>query len=154
MQIGVVSDTHLHKPSDELWRMVRDVFAGASMVLHAGDLTEMAVLDAFRDKEVHAVCGNMDGYQVAGSLPAKKIVEVRDFRIGLIHGWGARGDLEDRIVGEFEEVDCIVYGHAHRAANHVRNGVLLFNPGAFSGPQPSVGILTLGEGITGRIVRL
>jgi len=59
--------------------------------------------------------------------------------------------------GEFEDVDCIVYGHSHYPANHIRQGVLFFNPGtAFDrrhNVSKTVGILEVGEeAITGRIV--
>lgn len=160
MKIGVISDTHLSKPTKELCSLVDGVFAEAAMILHAGDLTSIEILDAFPGKEVFAVCGNMDRYDVTQKLPVKEIIQVDSYRIGLIHGWGARHGVEDKIVDDFQDVDAIVYGHTHRAANHVKNGILMFNPGAFSGSllfgrTRSVGLLTIEEdGIRGTIVNL
>ncbi len=159
MKIGVISDTHLSKPSKELCQLTEGVFADVSMVFHAGDLTRFAVLEAFSEKEVVAVCGNMDQYDVTERLPTKEIVKVDGYRIGLIHGWGSPRGIEDRIINSFEDVHAIVYGHTHKPANHIKNGILMFNPGAFSGTfltgrNRTVGVLTIDNGITGTIINI
>lgn len=159
MKIGVISDTHLKKPTPELCQLQHTVFANVSMILHAGDLTELEVLEAFSGKEVIAVQGNMDSRTVRNELPSKKVVEIEGFRIGVLHGLGNPFGLPRRLAGTFHEVDVIVYGHTHRSDNKVRDGVLFFNPGSFSGGFPffgkrSVGILTIEEGVTGQIIRL
>lgn len=158
IKIGVISDTHQQGPDERLAKVTDKLFADVSMVLHAGDLVDISVLDAFYDKEVVAVCGNMDGPDVAQKLSAREIIKVDSFKIGLIHGWGSREGLENRIFPEFEGCDVIVYGHTHRAANHIKQGVLMFNPGAFSSwsmgvNQGSVGILTIENNkISGDII--
>ncbi len=158
MKIGVISDTHLSKPTPELFRLQHGIFAGVSMILHAGDLTELAVLEAFSDKQVIAVGGNMDSPAVRNQLPSKRVVEVSGFRVGLTHYLKRPVGIFKGLAGEFEAVDAIVYGHTHRADNKVRKGVLFFNPGAFSGGCPfqgrcSVGILTLDKEIVGEIIK-
>ena len=159
MKIGVISDTHMRKPTPELYDLQHTVFSDVSMVLHAGDLTEPEVLEAFSGKEVIAVQGNMDSNAVRSQLPPKEVIEVEGFRIGITHGLGNPFRMPKRIVGSFDDVDVIVYGHTHRADNQLREGILFFNPGAFSGRFPfmgkgSVGILTLGEGVSGKIIKL
>jgi len=66
--------------------------------------------------------------------------------------------LEDRIAEEFSGVDAIVYGHSHQAVNHLKNGVLYFNPGTATGYSSSglhsIGLLELGDTIAGRIIPL
>ena len=158
MKIGVISDTHLREPTPALHKLQHTVFADVSMILHAGDLTELAVLEAFSDKEVVAVHGNMCSSAVRDELPAEKVIEVGGFRIGLIHGWGNPFGVSKKVEGIFDSVDVIVYGHTHRSDNKVRDGVLYFNPGAFHGGFPffgkgSVGILTLEDKISGRIIK-
>ncbi|MBW1741585.1 MAG: metallophosphoesterase family protein [Deltaproteobacteria bacterium] len=159
MKIGVISDTHLRKPTPELYQLQHTVFADVSMILHAGDLTELEVLEAFSGKEVVAVSGNMDARIVMNQLPSKKVIEIQGFRIGLTHGWGNPFGMPKKLVGAFDKVDAIVYGHTHRPDNKIREGILFFNPGAFFGGFPfarkrSVGILTLGERISGQIINL
>jgi len=154
-RVGVISDTHLTQATADLADLLQGPFREVGVILHAGDLTEMAVLDAFAEKEVIAVCGNMDSQIVRGRLPAKRIWEAGKFRIGLIHGWGGKTDVEERIRGEFEDVDCIVYGHTHTPASRRRDGVYYFNPGSFAGRWgvggKSVGVLDLGDAISGMI---
>ncbi len=157
MKIGVISDTHLSEPSKELYGLMEGVFADVSTILHAGDLTNIEILEAFTGKEIIAVCGNMDRNNVTARLLIKEIVKVDGYRIGLIHGWGSSTGIEDKIMEKFNGVHAIVYGHTHKPANHIKNGVLMFNPGAFAGTflfgrKPSVGILSIDNGIRGDIV--
>ena len=159
MKIGVISDTHLRGPDERLLAIILKHFNDAELILHAGDLVDLKVLDAFGDKDVIAVCGNMDTSRVEDEIPPKRVLQIGRFRIGLIHGWGSPLDLEDRIRREFENVDCIVYGHSHGPANHIRDGILFFNPGTpFDrryGDSRTVGILEVGEdAITGRIIAI
>jgi len=159
MKIGVISDTHISEPTPELYELQHTVFADVSMILHAGDLTEFEVLEAFSDKEVVAVCGNMDSHIVRNRLPSKTVLEIEGFRIGITHGLGTPFRMPKKVVGAFDGVDAIIYGHTHRPDNKVRDGILFFNPGAYSGGFPfvrkrSVGILTLGERISGKIIKL
>ena len=161
MKIGVISDTHESEPTDELRSISYDIFADVSLILHAGDISRLSVLDAFSGKEVVAVSGNMDRYDITSKLPEKQVLELCGYRIGLIHGWGASKGLEHRIIDCFDDVHVIVYGHSHRAANHINNGILMFNPGAYSGTHPfgnkrSVGLLTISEteGVSGTIINI
>ncbi len=100
----------------------------------------------------------MDPIEVQERLTAKSVIELGPYRIGLIHGWGAYAGLEDRIWAEFQNVDVIVYGHSHHAANHLRDDVLLFNPGTATGYSSSgihsIGVLELDRTIRGKIITL
>ena len=159
MKIGVISDTHLNKPDEMLSQLCETVFADAEMIFHAGDLTGLAVLNAFSGKDVVAVSGNMDRHDVAFALHDREVVQVGRFSIGLIHGWGSSRGIEERILKEFNAVDAIVYGHTHQPSNHLVNGVLMFNPGAYSGSvlfgtRRSVGLLTINDSIIGSIIPL
>ncbi|UCD31950.1 MAG: metallophosphoesterase family protein [Desulfobacterales bacterium] len=149
----------MSNPSESLRSLLDSIFSDVSMVLHAGDLTRISILEAFAGKDVVAVCGNMDRHDVTQTLPVKEIINIHGHRIGLIHGWGSAKGVEARVRSEFQGVDAIVYGHTHKAVNRVKDGVLMFNPGAFSGTFPfgrnrSVGLLTIDDGICGSIVHL
>jgi len=158
MKIGIISDTHLKYRDKQLEKIFENHFADAEMILHAGDLVCLDILDIFAGKEVYAVHGNMDSEEVIESLPTKRIINVRGHRIGLIHGWGDPFGMEDRIRGEFEDVACLVYGHTHHPVNEKKDGTLFFNPGSptdrrFS-PYNSIGILDVSETIEGHIIKL
>ena len=157
MKIGVISDTHLIEPSVELEEIVFAHFSDVDMVLHAGDFVGQRVVDFFQRWNLIAVCGNMDGGEIQFFLPQKRTIDVSGFKIGLIHGWGSPIGLEKRIRAEFPSLDCLIYGHTHYPANHERGGLLFFNPGSptrsFTG-RNTIGILSLGEEITGEIIKV
>jgi putative phosphoesterase len=155
-RIGVLSDTHLNVLTPTFRETVEACFADCSMILHAGDLTDLAVLEAFVGREVHAVCGNMCLGEVRVTMPAKKIVQVEGFTIGLTHGHGLGYDLEDRLPLLFDDVDCIVYGHTHRPFCHKQGDLLLLNPGSFGstgryGAPGTYAILEAGATLRGAI---
>lgn len=159
VKIGVLSDTHfadLGRGLPFLADLAERYFSETEIILHAGDLVEADILMAFAGRTVHAVRGNMD--PPSRALPNRKVVEVGGFRIGLIHGWGPPDTVEERILREFQGggLDCLVYGHTHQPVCHRRDGLLLFNPGSPTdrrwAPYHSVGILTLGEEISGEII--
>ncbi|MCJ7594280.1 MAG: metallophosphatase family protein, partial [Desulfobacterales bacterium] len=104
------------------------------------------------------VHGNMDPVEVKAMLPEKRVMDLGGYRFGLIHGGGSSAGLEERVWRQFQDVDIIVYGHSHKAANHMRDGILLFNPGTAtgftSGETHSIGLLECGETAKGRIVAI
>ena len=158
MKIGVISDTHLHRVSGAFENIFKKFLADKDLIIHAGDIVSEEVIDFLEDRTVHAVYGNMDPFEVRRRLPEKTVLEVGPYRIGLIHGWGPSAGLEDRIAGEFNAVNAVIYGHSHIAVNHLRNGVLYFNSGTATGYASSgihsIGVLELGDTITGRIIPL
>jgi len=130
--VGVVSDTHIPIKARTLPMELLAGLQGVDMILHAGDLE---VIDAIAElaaiAPTTAVLGNMDPTFLRGELREKHVLPVGNFTIGLIHGWGAPQGLEDRIRREFpDDIDCIVYGHSHRAAILEKNGILYVNPGS------------------------
>jgi len=158
--IGILSDTHLSRSTREYESLAAVCFADASVILHAGDLTDCSVLKAFSGKEVHAVHGNMCRGSCARHLPKRKIITMGGFRIGIIHRSGFSYAFEDMLLNEFDgEVDCIVYGHTHQATCHRVAGVLYINPGSFLPPgrhysEGTYALLTVGEELHGRICRV
>jgi hypothetical protein len=161
VKIGVLSDTHLtdlRQGFQFLEKLAEEYLADVDMILHAGDLVEPLLLEAFGDVPVFAVRGNMD--PPSANLPARRIVRAGSARIGLIHGWGPVGNLEERVAGEFfpDMPDCLVYGHSHLPVCHQKEGVLFFNPGSPTekrqAPFRSIGILEVDQKIHGRIIRL
>jgi uncharacterized protein len=151
VRIGVLSDTHLRSPDARLERILENLFADADMILHAGDIVTRGVLDRLLEAGVIAVAGNMDDYDVLDELPQTRIVEAEGRRIGLIHGWGSRVGLEQRILGRFQDkaVDLVVYGHSHKPFWSVVHGVPMFNPGSASNNSiygcGTVGVIELLE---------
>ena len=132
--------------------------AGTVNTNHAKRDAHLKSPDFFNAKDFHGVYGNMDPLEVKRFLPEKKVINLDGYSLGLIHGWGRSDDLEDRILPLFNGVDVIVYGHSHIASNHMRDGVLLFNPGTATGYSSSgnhsIGVLELGDSVRGEIIAL
>jgi hypothetical protein len=158
LKIGVIADTHLGGQDQRLNDIVDRYFSGCDLIFHAGDLIHADVLDAFGKNDIRAVQGNMDLPSVKQRFPDKLILDMNGFRIGLIHGWGAPHDIEDRLLKAVGPVDCLVYGHTHQAANHVRDGILFFNPGSPTDKRfakyRTIGILTVDQTIKGEVIKL
>jgi hypothetical protein len=158
LRVGVLSDTHLSGYSEKLAEIFRQHLRDCDLILHAGDLTDLGVLDVFEGKTVKAVYGNMDPPEVRKRLPDKCVLEIGGHRVGLIHGWGSPFGIEQRILKAFDALDCVVYGHTHQATNERRGRVLFFNPGSatesFFTLQNTIGILEIGERIEGEIIRV
>ncbi len=159
MKIGVLSDTHLRSPNARLEHILTVTFADADMILHAGDIVTRKVLDRLEESGVLAVSGNMDDYDVAGSLPQVRVFKAGGKQIGLIHGWGRKEALAQRILDRFGDhrPDVIVYGHSHVPFWGKVDGTYMFNPGSashnpYSG-SGTVGQLEIeGDRIEGRII--
>jgi len=158
MKIGVISDTHLRDVDSQLIDIYEEYFSDMDMIIHAGDLVSLGVVDFLSQKPLHVVQGNMDSLNIKERFPKKSIVEVSGFRLGLIHGWGSPFGMERRIRSEFSDVNVIIYGHTHRPAHHIDRGVVLFNPGTATGlsvgGSNSIGILDIGETVEGKIIIL
>ena len=158
MRIGVISDTHLHDCDERLDRLTKTHFYDVDLILHAGDLVDIRVLNSFNGKNIKAVHGNMDPPSVKSTLPDRLILEIFGHRIGLIHGWGMPFDLEKRLLNELNGIDCLVYGHSHKPVNKMQDGVLLFNPGSATDKHftraNTIGILEIDDQIEGKIIRI
>lgn len=157
-KIGVISDTHIPIRANSIPKKVFDYFKDVDLILHAGDLVQLNVIEELKKiAPVIAVKGNMD--RIKDELPDKFVIKVNNrFKIGLCHGDGPPANLPERVNNEFNNVDCIVFGHSHHPFNEIKNGTLLFNPGSacdtvFTNIN-SVGILYVNDKIRGEIIRL
>jgi uncharacterized protein len=149
MLIGVISDTHgLLRP--EALAALR----GVEHILHAGDVGDIAILDALREiAPVTAIRGNVDVSGACAELPATDVVELGDKLFYLVHSVRDL-DIDPVVAG----VAMVVSGHSHKASVEVRNGVVFFNPGS-AGPRRfslpvTVGFVTVEDGVEASVMEL
>ena len=104
----------------------------ADLVLHAGDLSSLAFLEALRalGPPVLAVHGNADEPALQDLLPAQRVVDVEGARIGMSHVPGAAAGREARLAARFPGCDAVVYGHTHVAQVELVGDVWILNPGS------------------------
>lgn len=156
IKAGILSDTHLNNP-DHLFRQMADrCFANCEVIIHAGDLTDLSVLETFAGKTIHAVRGNMCRGSARTSLDTNKIFTLGGFTIGLTHGAELGYDIESGLWDIFPEVDCMIYGHTHRATCHRTGGALIINPGSFQstgrwGAPGTYAVLEAGKTLQAKI---
>jgi uncharacterized protein len=158
MKLVVMSDTHLSHVTDELKAICERYCRDADMVIHLGDWTRSAILDYLEQYPLQAVAGNTDESSIHHRLPVKKVIEVKGFRIGIIHGWGSGCDLRKRLKTQFDDVHAILFGHTHQPFQLEENGLFWFNPGSvFSGRGQiggSVGVIRVEQQLHGEIIVL
>ena len=126
--IGVISDTH-----GRLDDMVLDVFAGVEVILHAGDIGHVRIVDRLRSvAPVIAVAGNVDVDLPAAAFPAEVLTDVAGQRV-------LTGHILDRLLARhapaLEAIAMVVSGHSHRALIDRKDGVLYLNPGSAGSPR-------------------
>lgn len=158
MRIGIISDTHIPGKRQHFPEVIRQIFKGVDLILHAGDLNDLTVLKTLNSiAPTEAVAGNTDSEGMVDYLGYQKQLELSGFRIGLTHGHLGKGaTTPDRAFSLFPEADVIVFGHSHKPWQEWRDGKLLLNPGSATDrrqeKQHSVAILTLGEQIKSEII--
>jgi putative phosphoesterase len=144
-RVILVADTHIPKVGPAMPSRLLQECEGADLILHAGDLIEMSVMEKLSSlAPTRAVVGK-------SLLPDKTVVEVEGKLVGLIHGWGPPMGIERRVLSRFSGVDVVVFGHTHKALVDERKGTMLVNPGTpndrrFS-DRLSYAVLTIANGI-------
>ena len=149
MLIGVISDTHgLLRPAAVA------AMRGVEHILHAGDVGDMAILEALREiAPVTAIRGNVDTTGACAELPATDVVELGGHLFYLVHSVHDL-DINPKAAG----VAMVVSGHSHKAKVEVKDGVVYFNPGS-AGPRRfslpvTVGFVTVEDGVEASVKEL
>jgi putative phosphoesterase len=119
--IGIISDTHALLRKEAV-----NALSGSDLVLHAGDIGDPDIIKRLESiAPVIAVRGNVDVTEALSKFPLKKIIRIGGKQILLVHNIS---DMD--IKPEEKNIDIVVYGHSHKAAKEIKNGVLYFNPGS------------------------
>jgi hypothetical protein len=132
-----------------------DALRGADLILHAGDLSAVSMLEELRalGPPVRAVYGNADEPALRETLPRELVVEAEAARIGMVHIPGPAAGREERLVRRFPDCDAVVFGHTHLPLVERHGRVWLLNPGSPTerrrGPARSFLLLR----VTGRRIR-
>jgi len=162
MRIGVLSDTHIPDRAKDIPKEILADFKNVDMIIHAGDLVDLSVLDKLKMvcKNIKAVWGNMDPYDVRKKLSEKEIIKIGNYKVGVMHGYGPPKDLINLMTEVFKDeiVNLIIFGHSHYPLKEKRGDILYFNPGSptdriFS-PYNSYGIIEINDTIEASIIKI
>jgi hypothetical protein len=130
--VAIVADTHMPRGGRRLPEPCVERLRGADLILHAGDFMARPLLDELQElgPPVLGVHGNVDEAELRRELPERRVVEVGEARIGMVHDSGQRGGRLERMRAAFPDVDAVVFGHSHMPLHEERDGFQIFNPGS------------------------
>jgi len=133
--LTVISDTHGtdgHRLQGRTLAAVRQ----ADHVVHAGDFTTEAVLDAVEAEagDLTAVTGNNETRGVRERLPATATLDWQGVRLAVAHGH-QHAETGLTMLAREAEADVVVVGHSHRPEIADLEDRLLVNPGSYAQPR-------------------
>ncbi|MGI8858117.1 MAG: metallophosphoesterase family protein [Thermomicrobiales bacterium] len=150
-RIGLISDTHMPARCAALPQVLFDALRGVDLLLHAGDVGELWVLDALSAiAPVIAVHGNDETADAQRELPYQQVIAIGGQRILLTHAhypdraeeMASRTDdawapklARRAAMGRRAGAGIVVFGHTHIPMTVEYDGVLLVNPGALACPN-------------------
>ena len=132
MLIAVIADTHLPRGGRRLPPRCPELIASSDAVIHAGDITAAAELEALHalGPPVHAVHGNADEPALQAALLAELRLDLAGHRIAVVHDPGASRGRFERLAGRFPDAETVIFGHTHRPEHRAARGFQIFNPGS------------------------
>jgi len=174
MRIGLISDTHIPDTGMALPHRIEDAFSDVDLILHAGDIFDLSVLDRLETvAPVLAAKGDGDHFeQPDRRVKDGHVVEIEGLIVWLGHDfplkwWGwvysstYDADLTEALKRQGPEAPhVVVFGHSHKAIIRHAPNLLLVNPGSPTLPDyqqrlGTIGIVTISSGAaTAELIQL
>ena len=152
MRLAIVSDTHMPRGARAIPDACLERCRGADAILHAGDLSDVPVLELLRalGPPVHAICGNVDSAAVRALLPDRLALTLAGVRVGMTHVPGPAAGRLQRLRAQFPDCDAVVFGHTHMPEHEELENFQIFNPGSPTerrrAPAHTMGAATITAG--------
>jgi len=167
MRLGLITDTHIPEVTSTLPPEVLLALQGVDLILHAGDIYQLSVLDELAAiAPVMAARGDDDYGEVVHDqrVQTKHVLKLGERTLWLVHekplhltaAWPM--DYPHRADGDLP--DIVVFGHEHRVVVQRHNGILFINSGSptclnYQRGLGTMGILDISSGdIAPRIIDL
>ena len=116
--IAVISDTH-----DLLRPEVIDRIADCDGIVHAGDINKPEIVEQLKSiAPLYVVRGNNDKEWAEG-MPETLTFQIEDCRFFMVHN-------KKFVSKGLHDTDVVIYGHSHKYAEQMVDGVLWPNPGS------------------------
>ena len=158
MLIGLLSDTHVRVSghnvslstltSSELPYQIKGAFRGVDLILHAGDIYSLPILDKLETiAPVLATEGDDDPFETTIDRRVKhtQTITIEGVTIWMSHYGEWTGDTRQKAP------DIVVYGHTHHSSLEDHNGMIRINPGSPTFPGydftlGTVGLISINSG--------
>jgi putative phosphoesterase len=147
MKIGLISDTHMPARWKQFPDRVFSSFADVDLILHAGDVGDLWVLDELSQiAPVVAVHGNDETEEATAALPYLQTLSIAGHRLVMTHAhypiraeelasrtndWESKFERRANFAKEHGASICI-FGHTHIPMDLEYDGIRLINPGAIA----------------------
>lgn len=117
-KIAVLSDTHgLLRPE------VLDGIVGCDAIIHGGDINKPEIIDRLNEiAPVYVVRGNNDK-EWAANISESLTFQIEGYIFFVIHN-------KKYVPTDLYDIDVVIYGHSHKYAEQMMDGVLCLNPGS------------------------
>ncbi len=157
MLIGLISDTHIPEAAEVLPPRIIEAFCDVDLILHAGDIYIVSVLDELEVLAPVVAAEGDDDYQEVyrdERVKQQHIIKVGGITILLRHIRPWSWPRHEKVP------DILVFGHTHKAMIDNSSGILLINPGSPTFPSykyelGTIAILGIDSGkVDARIVSL
>lgn len=137
VRVVIVSDTH-----GELDQRIAEQAMRSDIVVHAGDIGSLEVLDALKPPQgaLIAVRGNNDvrdkwrqaEWELLESLPWEARLDLPGGELVVVHGhrYGTPGRSHERMRRDYPGARAVVYGHSHYECVDQSASPWVLNPGA------------------------
>jgi putative phosphoesterase len=146
--LALISDTHTPQRWPDVPPVLRRIFGDAELILHAGDVGALWVLEELSAiAPVVAVHGNDDSADSQRELPYQQLLTIDGTRILLWHShfpdreeemaFRQHDDWQPKLERELQRArragaSIIIHGHTHIPMATRREGILIINPGAIA----------------------
>ncbi|MFT4633906.1 MAG: putative phosphoesterase [Candidatus Azotimanducaceae bacterium] len=153
MKVGLIADTHMPGSIESLWPQVTAAFSDVDVILHAGDLHTLDVVDELcRLAPTYVAMGNGDVGIVDDRLQETWLLDLAGVKVGMIHHFPSPARKSPEVIAKrvdrhFEErPDIVIFGHTHFEGIYQVNDMLYVNPGSPTLPRnQSLRMGTIGE---------
>ena len=133
MRVAILSDTHFPGRGTTLPDACLAVIARCDLIVHAGDLADMAALATFRalGRPLVAIHGNADDDAVRSAIPPSAEIELPGLRVVVTHNGGPEAGRLERMRRKYHEYGGVIFGHSHIPLHQVADdGFFILNPGS------------------------
>jgi putative phosphoesterase len=149
--IAIIADTHLPRGRRELPDRCVALLRDAELILHAGDISTVAVLDELSalGPPLVAVHGNVDEPALVERLPREIELQLDGLRLAMTHDAGPAPGRAARLRQRFPDADAVVFGHSHIPLLAAVESFQIFNPGSPTDrrrqPQHTMGLARIAS---------